>query len=622
MAMAWLRAPIVFTIAAAALGFVATTTTAGAAVTTRTAATVAVTGGTGAGTTAPAWSAPDPIDPAGSLKAVSCPSASFCMAADAAGNVLTYDGSSWTASFPGQGGLSSLWCTSSTFCTGVDLGGYVFTWDGSAWSRSASLADSLTSVWCGGYCFAGSDGRGGSTGGMVYRSSGSGWVPTGGPALSGGGPTFVSGLGADSIVMAIDQGEAEPAHWSVGGVGGWTTPAAIPNMFGVTALSCASQAQCLAVANGQGGNAYFSAYSAGSWTPPAPTQTPSDEVGLTAVSCVLGGLCIAGDLGGNTTTWNGGPWSAPQNVDPGGGGITGISCASATFCVAVDNDGRALIYSTALTASAVSPGQVTVGATSAPVVITGNAFTPGSPVSVTDSNPGVTFPGATAVSQTTIDATATVTPTAATGSSSVTVSQSGATSTCPNCLAVVGLSITGLSITQLAQGASHPATITGTGFYSGAKVTFTGPGKGVTATVTSVASTSISVTIKAASSAPPGRYAVTVANGLGAGRVYLPDALTVLTRPAIAALSPSAVTRGQSYFSFTITGTGFSSDATVKVPKGCHFGFATISADGTTITGSLTVTSSAPTGTNLKVIVTNGPNGGYGTATDPGLTIT
>jgi hypothetical protein len=392
-------------------------------------------------------------------------------------------------------------------------------------------------------------------------------------------------------------------------------------MFGVTALSCYSQDQCLAVATGGGGNAYFSAYSAGSWTPPAPTQNPGDEVGLTAVSCVLGGLCIAGDLGGNTTTWNGGSWSAPQNVDPGGGGITGLSCASATFCVAVDKDGRALIYSEAMTASAVSPGQVAVGTTSVPVVITGNAFTPGSPVSVTDSSPGVTFSGATAVSATTIDATASVTATAATGSSSVTVGQSGATSTCPDCLAVVGLSIAGLSVTQLAQGASHPATITGTGFYGGAKVTFTGPGKGVTATVTSVTSTSIGVTIKAARSAPAGRYAISVANGFGTGTVHLPNALTVLTAPTITALSQPTVTRGQSYFTFTITGTGFSSDATVKVPKGCLFGFATISADGTTITGSLTVASSAPTGTNLKITVTDGPSGGYGTATDPGLTI-
>lgn len=184
---------------------------------------------------------------------------------------------------------------------------------------------------------------------------------------------------------------------------------------------------------------------------------------------------------------------------------------------------------------------------------------------------GVTFAAATAASQSTIDATVTVTATAATGGSSVTVSQSGATATCAGCLTVAAPpTVTGLSMPKLAQGASHAAVITGTGFYPGAKIRFKGPGKGVTATVTSVSPTSISATIKAARTTPAGQYSLALANGDG-GKATLASALTVVQPP--------------------------------------------------TITGILQVGSAPPVGPGQSVTVTDGPGGGYGTATDPGLTI-
>ena len=43
------------------------------------------------------WSAPEPIDPSGdSLTAVSCSSATSCVAADAQGDTVKWDGTSWS----------------------------------------------------------------------------------------------------------------------------------------------------------------------------------------------------------------------------------------------------------------------------------------------------------------------------------------------------------------------------------------------------------------------------------------------------------------------------------------------------------------------------------------------
>ena len=69
------------------------------------------------------WSPVEPIDPHGGLDAISCPTTSFCMAADAGGSVTTWTGGSWSApravlpeatDYPGIG--TSLSCTRGRFC--------------------------------------------------------------------------------------------------------------------------------------------------------------------------------------------------------------------------------------------------------------------------------------------------------------------------------------------------------------------------------------------------------------------------------------------------------------------------------------------------------------------------
>jgi hypothetical protein len=96
------------------------------------------------------WSKPSAIDPGTYLQAVSCASASFCVAIDRKGNALTFNGSTWSAPVNadpngltmGEGGIS--WpvvsCPTSSFCAAVDgASGNVVTFDGSSWSAPVNI---------------------------------------------------------------------------------------------------------------------------------------------------------------------------------------------------------------------------------------------------------------------------------------------------------------------------------------------------------------------------------------------------------------------------------------------------------------------------------------------------
>ena len=83
----------------------------------------------------------------GSLDGVSCPSHSFCMAVDATGHELTWDGEHWSApvTFDPHGITGPVSCPSNTFCVATDAQGEALVWAGNAWSRPVELAPALYS---------------------------------------------------------------------------------------------------------------------------------------------------------------------------------------------------------------------------------------------------------------------------------------------------------------------------------------------------------------------------------------------------------------------------------------------------------------------------------------------
>jgi hypothetical protein len=84
------------------------------------------------------WSPVQILDPGGDLDAISCPTRSFCMAADTGGSVVTWNGTSWSDPVsvipPARiytGLDTSVACTSSRFCMVMNADGDYATFAGS-----------------------------------------------------------------------------------------------------------------------------------------------------------------------------------------------------------------------------------------------------------------------------------------------------------------------------------------------------------------------------------------------------------------------------------------------------------------------------------------------------------
>ncbi|HEV3260744.1 MAG TPA: protein kinase [Gemmataceae bacterium] len=97
------------------------------------------------------------------LVSISCPSASFCVAADNGGNVYTYSSGAWSQAHQlGGGALTSVSCATSSFCAATSTGDEAFTYSNGGWSAPSQLvgadgaAANLTSVSCpaAGMCIA------------------------------------------------------------------------------------------------------------------------------------------------------------------------------------------------------------------------------------------------------------------------------------------------------------------------------------------------------------------------------------------------------------------------------------------------------------------------------------
>ncbi|WP_170226660.1 cutinase family protein [Rudaeicoccus suwonensis] len=285
------------------------------------------------------WRAPQMIDPSGSPNSVSCPTSSFCVAVDAYGNALTFNGSAWSQpATVDSHSLLSVSCPTSSFCVAVDNDGNVLTYNGSAWS-GASSADSdsgLNSVSCASssFCVA-MDGNGNA---ITYN--GTTWsAPTlvdagqDGAMLSVSCPTSLFCVAFDSNGNALTFNGTD-----------WSTPALIDPYAAAhsageaLSVSCPSTTFCAAVDD----SGYALTYKNSTWSAPAPLDQPGT---LNSISCAPSMFC-ANAGGTSASTLNGSEWSVPTGIDtdPNGGGLTTTSCAAANFCAAFDYAGNVLEY--------------------------------------------------------------------------------------------------------------------------------------------------------------------------------------------------------------------------------------------------------------------------------------
>lgn len=274
-----------------------------------------------------------PFESTNSLNGISCPTSSFCAAADSNGNVVVSSDASAGASAhwvvettPAGDTLSSVSCPSASFCAAVDQNGNVVTSKNPGAGASAvwSLDDvdgnrSLNSISCPSASFC-----------AVVDSRG-------------------------DVITSTDPGDGPSATWNIENIDGSAT------LWGI---SCPTTSFCaLTDDNGD------------VWTSSQPTVTASwamqsvEAHTLFYISCASSTFCAALDNWG--TVWTANPTAvsptwASNDID-GSQNMGGISCApGSTFCAAVDGNGSVFVSADASQGASASWGQKDIDDSASP----------------------------------------------------------------------------------------------------------------------------------------------------------------------------------------------------------------------------------------------------------------
>lgn len=160
-----------------------------------------------------------------------------------------------------------------------------------------------------------------------------------------------------------------------------------------------------------------------------------------------------------------------------------------------------------------------------------------------------------------------------------------------------------------AQGSNVTVTLTGSNFVSGATLTIGGTGMSAS-NVTVVSSTKITANFVIAATASTGAHSVAINGGTGT------VTFTVnAPKPTLTSLSPNAATRGATV-NVTLTGTNFTSPATVTVQGSAFTVSNVVVVNATTITATIHVGSSAARRSHNVTVAT-----GAGTSNAIGFTV-
>jgi RHS repeat-associated protein len=279
---------------------------------------------------APTWGAPVDVDSSRDIKALSCPTSTFCVAVDASGYALTYNGSSWgsAAHIDGSYALESVSCASSSFCVASDSNGEVLTYNGTSWSSPSSVdrRHAIDAISCPTASFCAAV----DASGYALTYNGSSW----GSAAHIDGKYALESVSCTSTTFCVatdDDGQALAYNGT-----SWSSPSSVDSSRTITAVSCPTPSFCAAVDS----SGYTTLYNGASWS------TPIDVDGanaLESVSCTSPMSCAATDDTGNVLSYNGTAWSVPQQVDSTRV-ANALSCPATDDCVAADTSGYAVGY--------------------------------------------------------------------------------------------------------------------------------------------------------------------------------------------------------------------------------------------------------------------------------------
>ena len=279
------------------------------------------------------------------MRSVDCPTTTFCVAVDEAGNVLTSSNptgpaEAWTVTAITGRELAAVSCASVTLCVAVGSRGTI-----ASSTNPAGGAGAWQVVEVGGDRFFGSVSCPSAS--LCVAVDGANAVtstnPTGGagawsvaPVAAVTGLSDVSCPKTNLCVAVGDTGQAVTATNPAGGSAAWSSPVAVGagNPY-LRDVSCfAGTAQCRAI--DYAGNVYSTGdVAAGSWTPPTAIDAGGAPV---AISCISP-RCAAIDLSGNVIAQKNAGFVV-QNISPYA--IEDLNCPSFTLCVAVTRGGTVL----------------------------------------------------------------------------------------------------------------------------------------------------------------------------------------------------------------------------------------------------------------------------------------
>ena len=291
------------------------------------------------------WSQPSKIDnPQDAPDAVSCASATFCVAVDQRGNAVTYDGQFWGTPQSidpphqyrvdgqqriGGGYLHAVSCVSSTFCVAVDSN-FALVFNGSAWSQPELIdpGASLNAISCPveGFCAA-TDGNG-----AVYFLQGSTWSDQGDIDPSAVDVSCASA----TFCMVVDGNTDAPGGSRIYENGSWQPRIIDGKHGGPISISCLASTFCMGAV--PGGHTFI--YQGEKWK-------PLGVVGPTFVACSSNVDCEGVDPNGSAYRFNGKSWSSAQQIDTnplGSPYLSAISCAPESFCETTDDEGNAVSF--------------------------------------------------------------------------------------------------------------------------------------------------------------------------------------------------------------------------------------------------------------------------------------
>ena len=275
---------------------------------------------------------PNPMTRQGQLTAVSCLSASACVAVggreDRTGAGVTlaeaWNGTKWsvlkTPNPPGSrdSALTSVSCTSATFC--IAMGATITPTDN----------PTLAEIW------------NGTTWSIQQTPSVPGAQFNGVSCTSPSACTLVGGYHRSTGPYALAE-RWNGTSWAVQSTAPGTRTSTL------TGVSCTSASACTAVGNYRNGSnlsvTLAEAWNGSSWS---LRVTPNPRFGgtLEGVSCTSASFCLAVGRNGRHKAiadgWDGTTWSTAQTASAPNGSIdilTGVSCTSAANCMAVGNYG-------------------------------------------------------------------------------------------------------------------------------------------------------------------------------------------------------------------------------------------------------------------------------------------